>query len=73
MHGEDEKSNIEVSAAAEQNGNLAPPKSASTDKWRNKDQGTSAAIPQRDKNIGRILVRNYIIIQTVIPSQQSTV
>ena len=32
----DEQSNIEVSAAAAQNGNLAPPKSASTGKWKKK-------------------------------------
>ena len=30
----DEQSNIEVSAAAAENGNLAPPKSAGTGKWR---------------------------------------
>ena len=30
----DEQSNIEVSAAAAQNGNLAPPKSAGTGKWK---------------------------------------
>jgi hypothetical protein len=56
----DELSNIEVSAAAAQNGNLAPSKHAEVQANGKKDQATSAAIPQRDKNIGIILIRNYI-------------
>jgi hypothetical protein len=41
----DEQSNIEVSAAAAQNGNLAPPKSSITGKWkkRSSDFGGNTA------------------------------
>jgi hypothetical protein len=63
----DEQSNIEVSAAAAQNGNLAPPNKRKYRQMEKKDQATSAAIPQRDINIGRILARNYICCKNICP------
>ena len=61
----DEHSNIEVSAAAAQNDNLAPSKKRKYRQMEKKDQATSTAIPQREKNIGRIFVRNYICCKNI--------
>ena len=61
----DEHSNIEVSAEAAHNGNLTSVKERKYRQMGKKDQATLAAIPQRDKNIGSILVRNYICCKNI--------
>jgi hypothetical protein len=61
----DEQSNIEVSAEAAHNGNLAPLKERKYRQMGKKDQTILAAMPQRDKNIGSILIRNYICCKNI--------
>ena len=60
-----EQSNIEVFGLQLHRMVIWLPQKAQVQANGKKDQTTSAAIPQRDKNIGRILVRNYICCKNI--------
>jgi hypothetical protein len=59
----DEQTNIEVSAAAAQNGNLPPPPPQKR-KYRQMEKNIKRRRRQY-RNIGRILVRNYICCKNI--------